>query len=147
LVSVMESSVIRIGELSLPAEPARVSEARRHVASIIRDWQLGVDVDTAVLLTSEVFTNAIVHAAAPGEVIRLVEAWDGTRFRIEVHDSRSGALEPEPAWEWDDRTLDSMAGESGRGLGMVELLAETWGVEKTDMGKQVYFTLGPPALP
>ena len=141
-MSVMESGVIRIDELSLPAEPARVGEARRHVASIIRAWRLDVDVDTAVLLTSEVFTNAIVHAAAPGEVIRLVEAWDGARFRIEVHDSRSGALEPESKWEWDDRTLDSMAGESGRGLGIVELLADSWGVEKSDMGKLVYFTLG-----
>ena len=132
----MESGVIRIGELSLPAEPVRVGEARRHVASIIRDWQVDVDVDTAVLLTSEVFTNAIVHAAAPGEVIRLVEVWDGEQFRIEVHDSRLGAPES------DERTLDSATEESGRGLGMVDLLAETWGVEKTNKGKQVYFTLG-----
>jgi anti-sigma regulatory factor (Ser/Thr protein kinase) len=138
----MESGVIRVDELSLPAEPARVGEARRHVASIIRAWQVDVDMDTAVLLTSEVFTNAIVHAAAPGDVIRLVGAWDGIRFRIEVHDPRSGAPEPEPEWKWDDGTLDSMAGESGRGLGMVELLADSWGVEKSDMGKQVYFTLG-----
>ncbi len=137
----MESGVIRIDELSLPAEPVRVGQARRHVAAVIRDWQADVDVDTAVLLTSEVFTNAVVHAARPGEVIRLVEVWDGERFRIEVHDSRVTAPES------DERTLDSATEESGRGLGMVDLLAETWGVEKTTKGKQVYFTLGVPVLP
>ena len=133
---VMESSVVRVGELTLPAEPVRVGEARRHVAAVIRDWQVGVDAEIAVLLTSEVFTNAVVHAAAPGDVIRLVEAWDGEQFRIEVHDSRSG----EPMW--GDLTLDSTTDESGRGLAMVELLAAKWGVEATGCGKQIYFVLG-----
>ena len=139
-MSVMESGVIRIGELSLPAEPVRVGEARRHVAAAIREWHVDVDVDTAVLLTSEVFTNAIVHAAAPGEVIRLVVAWDGMRCRIEVHDSR--AYGPESAPGPEGSCLDEVTGESGRGLGMVELLADRWGVERTKKGKQVYFVLG-----
>ena len=133
---VMESSVVRVGELTLPAEPVRVGEARRHVAAVIRDWHVGVDAEIAILLTSEVFTNAVVHAAAPGDVIRLVEAWDGEQFRIEVHDSRSG----EPMW--GDLTLESTTDESGRGLAMVELLAAKWGVEATGCGKQVYFVLG-----
>jgi anti-sigma regulatory factor (Ser/Thr protein kinase) len=137
-VRAMERSMIRVGGLSLPAEPVRVGEARRHVAAVIEDWHVDVDAEIAILLTSEVFTNAVVHAAAPGEVIRLVEAWDGEQLRIEVHDSRSG----EPTW--GDLTLDSTTDESGRGLGMVELLAAKWGVEATSCGKQVYFVLGGP---
>lgn len=133
---VMERSEVRVDELCLPAEPVRVGEARRHVAGVIRDWHVHVDEEIAVLLTSEIFTNAVVHAAAPGDVIRLVEAWDGEQFRIEVHDSRSG----DPMW--GDLSLDSTTDESGRGLGMVELLAAKWGVEATSCGKQVYFVLG-----
>ncbi|HEV2635399.1 MAG TPA: ATP-binding protein [Actinocrinis sp.] len=133
---VLESKPVRVGELCLPAEPVCVGEARRHVAEVIRDWHVRVDEEIAILLTSEVFTNAVVHAAAPGDVIRLVEAWDGEQLRIEVHDSRSGEL------MWGDLTLDSTTEESGRGLGMVELLAAKWGVEATGYGKQVYFVLG-----
>jgi anti-sigma regulatory factor (Ser/Thr protein kinase) len=136
-VRVMERGAVRVDELCLPAEPVRVGEARRHVADIIRDWHVHVDAEIAVLLTSEIFTNAVVHAAAPGDVIRLVEAWDGEQFRIEVHDSRSGDQ------MWGDLSLDSTTDESGRGLGMVELLAAKWGVEATSCGKQVYFVLGP----
>lgn len=132
---VAESNVILVGELSLPAEPVRVGQARRHVAAVIRDWKVSVDVDTAVLLTSEIFTNAILHGGAADGEIRLVEAWDGERFRIEVHDSRPAGP------DLGDRPLDAVTGESGRGLGMVELLADHWGVERTAEGKQVYFVL------
>lgn len=148
---VAESNVILVGGLSLPAEPVRVGQARRHVAAAIRDWKVSVDADTAVLLTSEVFTNAILHGGAAGGggdedgdddgngaghgEIRLVESWDGERFRIEVHDSRPAGP------DLGDRPLDAVTGESGRGLGMVGLLADHWGVERTAEGKQVYFVL------
>jgi hypothetical protein len=99
---------LRNREVALTAEPPRVSEARRHVAGVMRDWGVDVDSDVAVLLTSELFTNALCHGAAPGEVIRLVATWDGESFRVEVHD----CCPTQPMVRPD--ASESAAAESGR---------------------------------
>jgi hypothetical protein len=42
------------------------AEARRRVRDAIRSWQVPVDLDAALLLTSELVTNAIRHEAGQG---------------------------------------------------------------------------------
>ena len=84
-------------------------------------------VDTVELLTSEVVTNAILHAAsAPELVVRLADA----RVRVEVHDASPAVPvlhEPDP--------YDA----SGRGMTIVDRLARAWGVEHVPEGKRVWF--------
>jgi anti-sigma regulatory factor (Ser/Thr protein kinase) len=91
----------------------------RHVAAHV--------VDTVELLTSEVVTNAIVHAeSAPELVVRVADA----RVRVEVHDGSSAVpvvLHPDPY------------AQAGRGMTIVDRLAQDWGVEHVPSGKRVWF--------
>jgi anti-sigma regulatory factor (Ser/Thr protein kinase) len=90
--------------------------------------RVGQDVvETVELLTSEVVTNAIVHArAAPELVVRL----SGARVRIEVHDASPAV----PV-----RRLAGPYAASGRGIAIVDGLAGNWGVEHVPDGKRVWF--------
>lgn len=83
--------------------------------------------ETVELLTSEVVTNAIVHAnAAPSLVVRLGRG----RVRVEVHDQHGDV----PV----HRRPDPLA-SSGRGMEIVDQLAREWGVEHVPNGKRVWF--------
>jgi anti-sigma regulatory factor (Ser/Thr protein kinase) len=61
------------------AEPAAAGAARRFVRETLRSWQLADRtsrlVDDAVLLTSELVTNAIVHAGTPASAGELPARW------------------------------------------------------------------------
>jgi anti-sigma regulatory factor (Ser/Thr protein kinase) len=110
--------------------PAAVPEARGQVTEAIRSWEVPVDPDAAALLTSELATNAIQHAA--GHAVMLVITCSPGQLRVEVHDaSRS---EPMLA----DAPADA---ETGRGLVLVATLSDDWGFYRTPAGKAVYFTL------
>lgn len=85
--------------------------------------------ETAILLTSELVSNAYLHARTEVD-LRLVKA--ATCVRVEVRDgnSRYPVASATPA----DAT-------SGRGLMMVQALAESWGIDGTGDGKTVWFEL------
>jgi CheY-like chemotaxis protein len=109
------------------ADPASVSAARRFVAGTLAEWELSELADTITLLLSELVTNAIVHAhAAPDVTVRLLP----DRVHVEVADTRQTALYALEAN--DDAT-------SGRGLALVEALAENWGSVSVTGGKVVWF--------
>lgn len=120
----------------LPPEPASAARGRRLVRHFLAENDLDALVDTATLLVSEVVTNAVVHAATAVELsFQLTPrgAWVG------VHD-RSSVL-PGVRY-YDDSSM------TGRGLGLVELLADAWGVDARTDGKLVWFTVaGPGAAP
>lgn len=84
-------------------------------------------VETVELLTSEVVTNAIVHAGSAPELVVRVRR---DRVRVEVND-KSPAV---PVV----RVVDPAA-VSGRGMVIVEELAGAWGVEHIPRGKRVWF--------
>ena len=114
----------------LATGPAAAGEARRRVRAAIRSSQLPVDHDAALLLTSELVTNAVRHEA--GQAVMLVITCSGSRLRVDVHDT--------------SRSLPAVAGvsadaETGRGLLLVETLSDEWGFYRTLAGKAVYFTL------
>jgi anti-sigma regulatory factor (Ser/Thr protein kinase) len=120
----------------LAAGTAAVPEARGHVRAAIRSWDVPVDQETAVLLTSELVTNAVRHEL--GRAVMLVIACDRGQLRVDVHDtSRSW---PAPA----DVPADA---ETGRGLLLVATLSAEWGFYRTATGKAVYFTLACPPEP
>jgi anti-sigma regulatory factor (Ser/Thr protein kinase) len=114
----------------LIAGPAAAAEARRQVRAVICAWDAPVDPCTAVLLTSELVTNAIMHEA--GETITLAITCSRGQLRIEVHDTSCSV----PVQE--DVPADA---ETGRGLMLVAALSAQWGYYRTLAGKAVYFTL------
>jgi anti-sigma regulatory factor (Ser/Thr protein kinase) len=101
------------------------SQARGLVRSAIRSWCVPVDEDIAVLLTSDLVTSAIRHAA--GETITLGVSANEQRLRIDLLGTALA-----------DAPLDE---ETGRGLVLVVRLSDTWGFYRTPAGKAVYFTL------
>jgi len=123
-------AVRRARRISLPAGPAAPAKARRHVRAAIYAWDVPVDLTIAVLLTSELVTNAIRHEA--GETVMIAITSAGGEFRVDVHDT--SCFLPVPV----DGPADT---ESGRGLILVASLATQWGFYPTAAGKAVYFTL------
>ncbi len=90
--------------------------------------QVTQDLQDILLLTSELAINAAEHAHSPMDV--KVEYWPGRLVRVEVHDEGEG--KPEARWPAEFE-------ETGRGLALVELLSESWGVIQCDAGKTVWF--------
>jgi len=117
----------------LATGPAAVAEARRRVRAAIASWQVPVDQDAALLLTSELVTNAVRHEAGQAaQAVMLVISCSRGRLRVDVHDT--------------SRSLPAVAdvpadAETGRGLLLVETLSDEWGFYRTPAGKAVYFTL------
>ena len=128
-----ERGVRRGCRVRLAMGPAAPAEARRRVRDAIRSWQVPVDLDAALLLTSELVTNAIRHEAGQGaQPVVLAIASSRGRLRVDVHDT--------------SRSLPAVAevpadAETGRGLLLVETLSDEWGFYRTPAGKAVYFTL------
>ena len=114
----------------LTAEPAAAAEARRQVQAAIRAWDIPVDPDVAILLTSELMTNAIRHEVTG--IVMLAITCSRGQLRVDVHDT-SRALPM-----LIDATADT---ETGRGLMLVATLSTEWGFYRTPAGKAVYFTL------
>ncbi|WP_455352646.1 ATP-binding protein [Streptomyces sp. SYSU K217416] len=117
--------------------------ARDFVASVLRSQQLDALIDAATICTSELVTNACVHAKGIGSLLWLSVAT--ARIRVTVYD---GDAQPPVI-----RDMDA-DGEGGRGLWMVEVLTDgRWGagpgaplgVGGRD-GKGVWFELGPAGL-
>jgi anti-sigma regulatory factor (Ser/Thr protein kinase) len=112
-----------------------VASARREVAALV--GKLGVSVsdetvETIELLASEVIANAVLYSAAPCDV---AVARADERLRVEVTDTNpslpSAVVDAGP----DD--------ECGRGLLLVDALADAWGVQPDPRGKVTWFEIAP----
>ena len=120
---------LRFGYDSLDID---ISEARRAVADHLRAIGAAESVvEDAILVTSELLTNATLHAVPPVE-LRVIG--DETELRIEVHDHAS--YEPR-------KQRPDAEDEHGRGLQIVAALADRWGTRPTDGGKTVWCVLSP----
>jgi anti-sigma regulatory factor (Ser/Thr protein kinase) len=113
----------------IPPKYKCVGEAREVTRKTLAEWGLESLGDTVSLLVSELVTNAVVHAGTP---IRFALHRYGDAVRGEVSDR--GAALPEV------RHADEDA-EGGRGLEIVTLFADAWGVELPEdgPGKTVWF--------
>ncbi|MFF7403577.1 ATP-binding protein [Streptomyces sp. TR1341] len=117
----------RLGRADLRSVP----EARRELRELLRDWGKPGRSEIAELLTSELVTNALVHTDDDA-VLTAVVVPGG--LRVEVRDfvpRRPQVRTPDP----DDDT-------HGRGMVLVESLADAWGVRPHGVGKSVWFELG-----
>lgn len=118
--------------------PTAVAEARRFATDTAARWGITQRAGDIRLCVSELGTNAIVHAAAPksGFTLRIL-AWT-QRLRVEVED-QGGGLPVQRTARFEDT--------SGRGLLLVDVLSDDWGVVEGPRGKTVWcdFMLKPDA--
>lgn len=115
--------------LSLPAAVSSPGDARRFVARTLTESLGREDVETAVLVTSELVTNAVVHAGAGCEL--LLRGSNGA-LTISVTD-------PVPTSAERGRFRAELP--VGRGLRLLEVLSRKWGVESRADGKTVWCEL------
>jgi anti-sigma regulatory factor (Ser/Thr protein kinase) len=116
--------------VTLPAEPAAVGRARALLERTLE--QAGIDQGRrfeALLVTSELVTNAVSHASGPGDAIGLDLSLEGRRLRIGVRDAAHGRTVPVVL------ARDEQRG-AGRGLALVEWLAE-WSEQIVDGRREV----------
>ncbi|MFJ4283515.1 SpoIIE family protein phosphatase [Streptomyces massasporeus] len=116
-----------------------VASARSFVRDTLQGWGFADIVDDAVVLTSELVTNAVVHAGTSADVLCL-RSDEGVR--IEVADRYP---EREIPLQATAINMGSPDREGGRGLQLCAALAGRWGVEYTPTHKTVWFQLDLPA--
>jgi len=110
----------------LPAVPASVGMARRSVGRLLDAWGIGDEAHhDAVLVVSELATNAIAHTASERIVCRV--RTDGRRLHIEVEDQNRGLTLPA-------RRRPGPDDQGGRGLVLVGVLSSDWGVKHAPYG-------------
>jgi serine/threonine-protein kinase RsbW len=113
---------------AFPCKASSVTRARHAVVEFLEAEGCGDrGAETAALLVSELATNAVRHARTP---FTMALIHDSGRLEVEIVDGSPAALEPR---EPDD--------EGGRGLQVVEALAEEWGTRARRSGKAVYFRI------
>ncbi|MGH8998941.1 MAG: ATP-binding protein [Acidimicrobiia bacterium] len=122
---------------SLPLHPASPAMARRFVTEAATKVASGLGgngaLDDIALITSEVVTNALVHARSPVE-LTVQSLPDGIRIEVIDADPRPPVMRPAGASD-----------VGGRGMHIVATVARTWGVTplSADAGKSVWFEFGP----
>ncbi|MEU0630565.1 SpoIIE family protein phosphatase [Streptomyces sp. NPDC005989] len=115
------------------AEPERVAAARQQMRDLLHDWADPEQVDAAVLMISEMATNVLVHT--DGDALMLAQATGEhgeRRLRVEVSDGSD---------ELPHKRRPGEMASSGRGLVLMEMLADAWGVDPQGAGKSIWFEL------
>lgn len=123
-----------VGTLTIPGRPERVREARAFVAKAL--GELHPRIDTAILLTSELVTNAVMHSSSRclGGTVSIVILEAGGGLRVEVADEGSDLSSPV--------VRGDVYASDGHGLFLVQTLADQWGYLRDDDGTTVWFWLG-----
>ncbi|WMX46166.1 SpoIIE family protein phosphatase [Streptomyces roseicoloratus] len=118
------------------AEPERIAAAREQVRQLLHDWTDEDQVDSAVLMVSEMVTNVLVHTDGDALLVAEVVCRDrARRLRVEVADASD---------ELPHKRHPGEMASSGRGLILMEMLAHRWGVDPRGEGKAIWFELEEP---
>lgn len=107
----------------------------RHARDFVRLVLAGFPaVNDAMLLAGELVSNAVVHTASGDGGVLAVTVWrDANWARVAVRDAGSAGAPVVRLFDGD--------GESGFGLGLVEVLADRWGHEGGARGRVVWFEM------
>jgi phosphoserine phosphatase RsbU/P len=132
--------VCRVVSAELGGGPTSSAAARHLVSEALDRWELPSLKDDAELLTGELVNNAIGHAATD---LALVVAVAEGILEVGVTDSDPDSTSfVKPKFErMDFAVREEVLAEGGRGLLLVDLLADEWGVARLEHGKQVWFRL------
>ncbi|MDF9816330.1 ATP-binding protein [Streptomyces sp. SPB162] len=114
------------------ADLSAIAETRRMLREQLRRWGVPGLVDIAELLTSELVTNALQHTDEGAVFTATLSDGPVHRLRVEVHDHAGRRPRLHTASE---------NATSGRGLLLVQALADAWGVRSQGTGKVVWFEL------
>jgi len=126
--------MLNTNTIMLRAVPHEVRIARVFTAANLDRWGMPAVTDNAVLVVSELVTNAVKNSA-DGAAVKLWLWTDGQRLLIEVRDSGPGIpllVDPSP----DE--------DSGRGLAVVASLCKDWGCYPQRGGKVTWAHIGQP---
>ena len=114
---------------SLTPTSRSVPTVRRSIGEVLDEWGLSALKDSTLLLVSEVVTNAVLHARTQ---IKVEMKREGAGVRISVSDG--SPLPPSLRRPADTST-------TGRGLRLLDLLADSWSTQSSDNGKTVTFLI------
>ena len=123
--------------IALPADVSSPALARRFVLRSFSGSGVEGLTDVVVLLVSELVTNAVLHARSDS-VLKL--SHESERLRVELHDANTEGAVLVGA---DERG----GGPGGRGVLLVDALADRWGSDRDEHGKTVWFELAAPSPP
>ncbi|MFC8225319.1 SpoIIE family protein phosphatase [Streptomyces sp. NPDC057287] len=116
------------------ADPQGLSEARSIVRQALTDWDLAGLADDAELVTGELLVNVLLHTEGGAVLTLEVLPEPVRRIRLSVQDRSS---------VWPRRRTPGETSTSGRGLLLLDAVAERWGIEPRGEGKAVWCEIGP----
>ena len=117
--------------LVLPPEPRSASKARAFARDFVAASGAVTDPDVVELLVSELVTNAVLHART-SIIVNIAIVRGGVR--VEVADESASSV--------SQRNYSADA-TTGRGVGLVDVLATDWGIRSHAYGKTVWFEVIP----
>ncbi|WP_062209895.1 SpoIIE family protein phosphatase [Streptomyces sp. NBRC 109706] len=122
--------VLNVGQ----SEPARIAQARSQLTGLLHDWKDHDVVHGAALMLSEILTNVLTHTDGDALMVAEVSGVVGDRrLRVEVTDASD---------KLPHRREPGELASSGRGLLLMEALADSWGAHPRGDGKTTWFELG-----
>lgn len=116
-------------EIRLGADKRSPAAARAFVRSTLREWGYAGLIDEVVLAVSEIVTNAVVHADSPSSLV-ILDCEGVLHLRLRDDDTRAPVV----------RHSD-VGSTNGRGMVLVDNLAQRWGVERASRGKVVWLDI------
>ncbi|MFE1311997.1 SpoIIE family protein phosphatase [Streptomyces sp. NPDC058755] len=119
----------RLQQHVAPGDPEALIQARHMICAAVRSWGARDRADEIELVADELITNVLMHTEGSAIVTLRALEGSGRRLRVEVEDSSSALPRRRDAGE---------DGVSGRGLLLVDRLADVWGVEARGGGKCVW---------
>ncbi|MFF5129514.1 SpoIIE family protein phosphatase [Streptomyces syringium] len=119
----------RLQQHIAPADPEALSAARHMIRAAVRAWGARERSDEIELVADELVTNALLHTDGAAVVTIRMLGGPERRLRLEVEDKSSTLPR---------RREPGESGVSGRGLLLVDRLADVWGVESRGTGKSVW---------
>jgi anti-sigma regulatory factor (Ser/Thr protein kinase) len=132
--------VCRVANFEFDAVATSVPAARAFVAECLERWAI-TDLDgPALLLTSELVTNSVTHAASGG-VVSVSMAADVLEVGVTDFDSKSSPAVRVSTKSTNGSVRQDALATGGRGLMIVDRLADEWGVEELPQGKHIWFRL------
>ncbi len=120
----------REARIKLTVDARSGRDARLFILGVLRSWRMTELLDGDIeLLVSELASNAVRHARSDFTV---VARYDGEAVKVEIGDG--SRIIPKPVPPTPDQT-------EGRGLFLVNALADDWGIVPTLDGKRIWFEM------